>query len=60
MLFGGINVQLHKDMLKNDTPHVIVGTPGRVKQLVAEKALKLDNIKRFILDECDNMLESLG
>jgi ATP-dependent RNA helicase UAP56/SUB2 len=42
-----------------DAPNVVVGTPGRVLQLVNEKKLKLNNLKRFVLDEADQMLESL-
>jgi len=59
VLFGGINIQQHRKMLKEDTPLIVVGTPGRVLALVEEKTLKVDRLKRFILDECDQMLESL-
>lgn len=59
VFFGGIPVRQHYELLKNDTPHIVVGTPGRVKQLINEKKLKTDKIKRFVLDECDQMLESL-
>jgi ATP-dependent RNA helicase UAP56/SUB2 len=59
VFFGGIPVKAHRDMLDKETPHVVIGTPGRVLQLVKEKKLKLNNLKRFILDECDQMLESL-
>jgi ATP-dependent RNA helicase UAP56/SUB2 len=59
VLYGGIPVQTHRDLLKNDPPHVIIGTPGRVLQLAEEKALDLAKAKYFILDECDKMLESL-
>eukprot|EP01006_Ploeotia_vitrea_P050604 TRINITY_DN67476_c9_g1_i2.p1 TRINITY_DN67476_c9_g1~~TRINITY_DN67476_c9_g1_i2.p1 ORF type:complete len:460 (-),score=279.35 TRINITY_DN67476_c9_g1_i2:1177-2478(-) len=59
VLFGGIKIDEHRKLLKNDTPHIIVGTPGRVLALVREKTLKLDSCKRFVLDECDNVLESL-
>jgi ATP-dependent RNA helicase UAP56/SUB2 len=59
VLFGGINISYHKNILKTDTPHVVVGTPGRVKQLITEKDLKLGKLKRFVLDECDQLLESL-
>jgi len=34
-----------------------VGTPGRIKALVKNKDLDLSNLKIFILDECDKMLE---
>jgi len=46
-------------MLKNNPPHIVIGTPGRVLQLAEEKALSLKSVKYFILDECDKMLESL-
>lgn len=59
VFYGGIPVETHKELLKNDPPHVVIGTPGRVLQLAEEKALNLKNIKYFILDECDKMLESL-
>jgi len=59
VLFGGISVVEHRRLLKDETPHIIVGTPGRVLQLVEEKSLKLDKLKRFVLDECDRCLESL-
>jgi len=59
VFYGGIPVQTHKDLLKDDAPHIVIGTPGRVLQLADEKALNLKNCKYFILDECDKMLESL-
>ena len=31
--FGGFPIKQHKDMLKTDCPHIIVGTPGRLKQV---------------------------
>ena len=37
-------------------PHIVVGTPGRVKDHVLKKRLKLDHIDYFILDEADEML----
>merc|ERR1712037_229676 len=46
-------------MGKSEPPHVIVGTPGRILQLVREKDLPTKSIKHFILDECDKMLEQL-
>lgn len=52
-------IKQHKDILKNDTPHCVVGTPGRIQQLIREGDLKLDKVKHFILDECDQMLEAL-
>jgi ATP-dependent RNA helicase UAP56/SUB2 len=57
--FGGIPVQKHKDMLKSATPHIVIGTPGRVLQLVTEKDLDLSSVKRVIFDECDSLLKEV-
>jgi len=38
---------------------VIVGTPGRILALARSEHLKLNNIKMFILDECDKMLSEI-
>jgi ATP-dependent RNA helicase UAP56/SUB2 len=60
VFFGGISIRKHKQLLADATPHVVVGTPGRILQLIREKDLKVGSLKRFVLDECDQMLESLG
>jgi len=36
--------------------HVVVGTPGRVHDMIQRRALKTDNMKLFVLDEADEML----
>jgi translation initiation factor 4A len=36
--------------------HVVVGTPGRVFDMINRRALGLDSIKQFFLDEADEML----
>lgn len=36
--------------------HIVVGTPGRVYDMINRGALKLDNLKIFCLDEADEML----
>ena len=45
---------------KETHPHIIVATPGRLNALVREKKLRLGNIKVFVLDECDKMLDQIG
>jgi len=59
VFYGGIPVQTNKDLLRDEQPHVIIGTPGRILQLAEEKSLILKNVKHFVLDECDKMLDSL-
>jgi len=58
VVYGGVNFAEHKKMIEEDTPHILIGTPGRVLHLLNENVLKLDNLKRFILDECDDILEN--
>ena len=48
-----------EQVLKSNCPHVVVGTPGRILALVKSKKLPLKNLKHFVLDECDKMLEQL-
>ncbi|KAG0090785.1 Suppressor of the cold-sensitive snRNP biogenesis mutant brr1-1 [Podila epicladia] len=50
-----------QDILRNKDlcPHILVGTPGRVLALIREKTLKLGNVKHFVLDECDKMLDQI-
>jgi translation initiation factor 4A len=39
-----------------DGVHVVVGTPGRVYDMIQRRALRLDSIRMFTLDEADEML----
>ena len=60
VFFGGLNISKDEETLKSNCPHIVVGTPGRILALVKNKKLKLANLKHFVLDECDKMLEQLG
>lgn len=53
-------ITTNKTTLKSNTPHIVVGTPGRILGLLRSKDLKLDKLKHYVLDECDRMLEALG
>lgn len=61
VFYGGEPLQEQVTKLKGlKPPHIVVGTPGRIKHLVNKKDLDLSNLKIFILDECDKMLEETG
>lgn len=60
VFFGGLPIKKDEDVLKKSCPHIVVGTPGRILALIRNKTLSLKNIKHFVLDECDKMLEQLG
>merc|ERR1712066_1052852 len=59
VVYGGMPISKDKEMLKTDTPHVLIGTPGRVLGLTREKDLKLDKLTQFVLDECDKCLDKI-
>lgn len=52
---GGTSVGTDLSLLQEGV-HVIVGTPGRVYDMIQRKALRPDKIKMFVLDEADEML----
>lgn len=51
-LIGGANVKKQVEKLKKH-PHIIVGTPGRVFELIKAKKLKMHEVKTIVLDETD-------
>ncbi|TRY67642.1 hypothetical protein TCAL_10471 [Tigriopus californicus] len=52
---GGTSVR--EDMRKLDVgQHIVVGTPGRVFDMISRKNLRTEDIKMFVLDEADEML----
>lgn len=59
VFFGGMPIRKDIETLKKSTPHVVVGTPGRILDLIRQKALSFKSIKHFVLDECDKMLDQL-
>jgi len=42
------------------TAHVVVGTPGTMADLLRRKVLDVSELKVFVLDEADNMLDQDG
>lgn len=56
VVVGGTNIERQIRDLKRG-PHIIIGTPGRLKDLLNRRALNLDNIRHFVLDEADRMLD---
>ena len=54
-VYGGQSIELQIRQLKKGVD-IVVGTPGRVQDLIDRKILKLDKLEYFILDEADEML----
>jgi len=56
VVFGGVGINPQKAKLKNGVD-VLVATPGRLLDLIGQKALDLSNVEFFVLDEADRMLD---
>ncbi|MGR5135302.1 DEAD/DEAH box helicase [Vibrio jasicida] len=54
-IYGGASIVDQMRALKNGA-HVVVGTPGRVQDLINRERLYLDEVSTFVLDEADEML----
>jgi len=56
LIVGGMNIARQISDVKRG-PHVIIGTPGRLKDLVKRGVLKLHDVEIVVLDEADQMLD---
>jgi ATP-dependent RNA helicase DeaD len=56
-VYGGTSTGLQIKDLKAKKPQIVVGTPGRVTDLIERGVLKFENTKFVVLDEADEMLD---
>lgn len=56
LIVGGVNIDRQIRDVKR-RPHVIIGTPGRLKDLMQRRVLQLGNMTTLVLDEADRMLD---
>jgi len=57
ILTGGMPLGPQLASLEAHDPQVVVGTPGRVQELARKRALNLGQVRTFVLDEADRMLD---
>jgi ATP-dependent RNA helicase RhlE len=55
-LYGGVKLAPQAKAIENGV-HIIVGTPGRIEDLITKGMLDLASIKILVLDEADRMLD---
>lgn len=55
-LCGGVPRRTHINSLTHE-PHLVVGTPGRILDLLKKKALPMEALQVLVLDEADRMLD---
>ncbi|MEX0616925.1 MAG: DEAD/DEAH box helicase [Candidatus Woykebacteria bacterium] len=56
LVIGGANIHRQIEDIRR-RPNVVIGTPGRLKDLIDRKVLRLDDFRIFILDEVDMMVD---
>lgn len=58
LLIGGTSTESDISQLKNNTPQVVVGCPGRIHDMLRRRHINSQHIKLLIIDEADEMLSS--
>ena len=58
LLVGGTSVDKNKTDLNEIKPHVVIGTPGRIHDMIRRRYLKVDKMKLLVIDEADEMMSS--
>ena len=56
LLIGGTSVEEDRNYFSNNVPHVVIGTPGRIKDMIERKSLKTKNLTLLVIDEVDEMM----
>ena len=55
-LVGGTSIQKDAADIKNKPPHIIVGSAGRIYDMIQRRKVNVNTVKLFVLDEADEML----
>lgn len=56
-MYGGADIRRQIKQLEQHTPHILVGTPGRLLDHIQRGTINLAHVKHLILDEADEMLD---
>jgi len=54
---GGTDKKRQIAKLVNNQPHIVIGTPGRILDLINEQALKVHTASKMVIDEADMTLD---
>ncbi len=54
-VYGGVGIERQAKLARR--AHIIVATPGRLEDLIARGAVRLDRVRVLVLDEADRMLD---
>ncbi|MCF6515810.1 DEAD/DEAH box helicase [Lactobacillus sp. S2-2] len=54
---GGTDKERQKDKLENEQPQIVIGTPGRILDLVNDGSLDIHTADKLVIDEADMTLD---
>ena len=55
LLVGGTSVEDNKKSINENKPHIVVGTPGRIQDMLRRNVLKVNKLNMVVIDEADEM-----
>lgn len=55
-VYGGANINTQKDNLYEGGCDILIGTPGRIYDIAVTGVIRLNSIKKVVIDEADEML----
>lgn len=58
-IIGNVNIERQIDKLK-ERPHILVGTPGRILELIKKRKITAHTVKTVILDEADTLTNEMN
>ena len=58
LLVGGTSTDENMRLLRDKAPHIVIGCPGRIHDMLKRKKLMAHDFKLFILDEADELLSA--
>lgn len=57
VVIGNVNIKRQMDNIKKEKPNIVVGSPGRILELIQMKVLKAHTVQTIIVDEADRLLD---
>lgn len=57
LCIGGVEVKRDRSKLRDSSCQIVVGTPGRIKQLIELNILQTQQVELFVLDEADKLMD---
>ena len=58
LLVGGVSTEVDIEKYRTNVPHIAVGCPGRIFDMLKRNIIKTDELKLLVLDEADEMLST--